>query len=570
MNSLTSLVARRAVLDYARRPLNLVLLVVVPIVLVFVWGGTLADFSKFVGGTGDRAQIEAATAGWAAAALAGLAGFFQVIGSRATDRRLAAASQRTASIVAGRLIAAGGLALLAAAGGLVALAARAGINDPLRAVAGTVLVSVIYLCVGVLVGTLVRSEMNGALIVTLAWVFDVFFGPAIGSATLGITRLFPLHFPTLILTGQASGHSGPIGDVGWSIALAVGLSVAAVVRLVSTTRPAPAPVSRGAPTAAPSATRDPVSVVTAALHPVSTQRMSTPPPTIQSMGNTERDAPARVSARAPARMFAVLRAGMREHSRNRVLWALLVVVPAVFIVMAVSVTVETLGPIALVERGRNFITFLSQRRMHAATMAPIASAFLAGITGLFVVTGSAAGDRRLVLAGFRPREVLAGRLGVIGAAAALAVTVAVSVSGALYPPRQWAVFAGAILLIALTYAMVGVLVGPFVGRLGGLYLILLLAFIDVGLGQSVMFPGGPPTWGAFLPARGASRVMMDGAFTANFDRFGYLLLGLLWLVALTSAAAFLFHRTTRSAMASTSRSTPGRRSRGPLLVGPGR
>ena len=35
-----------------------------------------------------------------------------------------------------------------------------------------------------------------------------------GSATSGITRLFPLHFPTLVLTGQASGHSGPIGDVG--------------------------------------------------------------------------------------------------------------------------------------------------------------------------------------------------------------------------------------------------------------------------------------------------------------------------------------------------------------------
>ena len=130
--------------------------------LVFGWGGTLADFSKLVGGTDGRAQIEAATAGWAAAALAGLAGFFQVTGSRATDRRLAAASQRTASIVAGRLTAAGGLATLAAAGGLVALAARAGIIDPPRAVSGTVVVTVIYLSLGVLVGTLVRSEMNGA------------------------------------------------------------------------------------------------------------------------------------------------------------------------------------------------------------------------------------------------------------------------------------------------------------------------------------------------------------------------------------------------------------------------
>jgi len=53
------------------------------------------------------------------------------------------------------------------------------------------------------------------------------------------------------------------------------------------------------------------------------------------------------------------------------------------------------------------------------------------------------------------------------------------------------------------YAMVGVLAVPLVGRLGGLYLILLLAFIDIGLGQNVMIPTGPPAWGAFLPARGA-------------------------------------------------------------------
>ena len=93
---MTALMVRRALADYARRPLNLVLLVAVPLVLVFVWGGTLADFSKLLGGNADRGQIEAATAGWAAAALAGLAGFFQVTGSRAADRRLAAAGRRTA------------------------------------------------------------------------------------------------------------------------------------------------------------------------------------------------------------------------------------------------------------------------------------------------------------------------------------------------------------------------------------------------------------------------------------------------------------------------------------------
>src|SRR3546814_21071033 len=47
---------------------------------------------------------------------------------------------------------------------------------------------------------------------------------------------------------------------------------------------------------------------------------------------------------------------------------------------------------------------LSQRRMHAATMAPVTSAFLAGLMGLFIVTGSAAGDRLRLLGRHRRRR----------------------------------------------------------------------------------------------------------------------------------------------------------------------
>ena len=68
---------------------------------------------------------------------------------------------------------------------------------------------------------MVRSEVNGSLLVVFVWMFDVFFGPAMGG-TGAILRLFPLHFPTLVVTDVASGHAGPLGDVGisalWAIA----------------------------------------------------------------------------------------------------------------------------------------------------------------------------------------------------------------------------------------------------------------------------------------------------------------------------------------------------------------
>ncbi|QGG94182.1 ABC transporter permease [Actinomarinicola tropica] len=531
MTGLGVLVARRALVDYARRPLNLVLLVAVPVVLVFVWGGSLADLSALMGGTADPVQLEAATAGWAAAALAGLGGLFQITGARTADRRLAAASAHPAPVVAGRVAACLALAGLAAAGGLIALAVRTGINDPVRAVVGTVVVATIYVAIGVLVGSAVRSDMNGALLVTLAWILDVFLGPAFGGGTSALTRVFPLHFPQLLLTSQVTGHGGPVGDLAWSLLWAVGLGGFAVLRLLAVTATA----------------RRPVAGVPGRTARASDLRAAPAP--IEAGAPAARSAPVAWRPRAGKPLGAAVRAGVRDYRRNRVLWALLVGVPAVFIGLAILVTVDTPGPVEVVEGGRRYTAMLSERRMHAATMVPVTAAFLAGLAGLFVATGTTDGDRRLVLAGLRTGHVLGARLAVIALATVVTTGAAVAVSGAWYPPRQWVVFAGANLLIAATYAMIGLVLGPLTGRLGGLYLVLLLAFIDVGLGQTVMLPGGAPAWGAYLPGRGASRMLIDGAFTGRFDQAEGLLLGAAWLAVSATVAAAVFWRRTGRAVA---------------------
>jgi hypothetical protein len=92
---LLPLMTWRYLVEYARRPLNLVLLAVVPVVFVTLSAGSFADFAKALGGFTDRGTIEAATAGWAASLLTGIAGFFHVTGSRNADRRLAAAGAGT-------------------------------------------------------------------------------------------------------------------------------------------------------------------------------------------------------------------------------------------------------------------------------------------------------------------------------------------------------------------------------------------------------------------------------------------------------------------------------------------
>ncbi len=488
---MTAALTLRGLQEYARRPLNLILLVAVPVVFVTLAAGALADFADALGGTGDVGSIEAASAGWAAAILAGVAGFFHVANSREPDRRLAAAGAGTWRVVLARVNSALVLAALAAAGALIALWLRTGLGDVPRAIGATALFAVIYLAIGVLVGALVRSEMNGSLLILFIWIFDAFLSPAMGITSTAL-RAFPLHFPTIVVTDTASGHAGPLGDLGISLAWAAGGTALALVALVATTRPARPGVARR---------------------------------------------PA-----APGRLLAGLRYAFREYRRNTVLWVLLVGLPVAFITVSIAVTPDDPTPVELVENGQSTAQILAMSELHGAIMVPITVAFLAGLAGLFVVSGSAEGDRRLALTGFRSGEVLTARLGVIAFAALLTTAVSLAVTAADFVPSNWGPFIAGNLITALTFGMLGVLLGPLVGRLGGLYLILLLAFIDTGLAQNPMFDLAPPAWASYLPAHGAVEVLLDGAFTPTFDQTGGLLLALGWLVGITAAAVVVFRR----------------------------
>lgn len=487
--------SRKYLAEYARRPLNLVLLAAVPVLFVTLSAGAIADFAEVLGGTADLGTIEAATAGWAASLLAGISGFFHVTGSRAADRRLAAAGAGTLRVVAARLTSALALAAVASVGALVALALRTGIADSPRVIAVTALMALLYLGLGAAVGAVVRSELNGSLIIVFAWMFDAFFGPVMGGTASPIIRVFPLHFPTLVVTDVASGHSGPLGDVGLSALWAAGAIGVAVIALVRTTRPAPLAAPR--------------------LH-----------------GGLRRAAVA-------------LRYGFRDYRRNLVLWVLLVGLPVVFITLSIAVTPGEPAQVELVEGGRRGLQILSMTDLHGAIMVPITVGFLAGVAGLFVALGSAEGDRRLVLAGYRPFEVLAARLGVIVFAALLTTGVSLAVTAASFTPEVWVTFAAANMLVAITYGMIGVLLGPRFGLLGGLYLMLALLFIDIGIAQNAMFDAAPPAWAAFMPGHGAVRVLLDAAFTQGFDELAALLLAIAWLAGVSGLAAIQFHRLAK-------------------------
>ncbi len=479
-------------LDYSRRPLNVVLLIAVPVIFVTMSAGSLAEFADLLGGSGDLGVVEAATAGWAASVLAGVAGFFHVASSRDADRRLASASGKVGYVIASRLVSTLVLAGFASAGAVAALRVRTDFTDLPRVVGATLLFALIYTGFGVVVAAFVRSEMNGSLIIVFAWIFDVFFGPAMGG-TAGIIRYFPLHFPTLVVTDVASGHSGPLGDLGLGVAWA-GLSMTAAVAALMATTGVKKPVPRHSP--------------------------------------------------AARRRRAGLRSAAQQLRRMPVMWILILGLPGAFISTSAAITPDDPIPVDLTENGERSLHILSMIDVHGAIMVPITVAFLGSLAGLFVILDSAEADRRLSLTDYRPREIFAFRIQVVAIATIAATLVSVGVTALTFSPKAWLIFIAANALVALTYAAIGIMVGPLLGRLGGLYVLLVLPFIDIGLAQNPMFDAAPPTWARLLPGHGAVQMMMDGAFTTSFDELGAVLLALAWLAALGVGAALSFRSVT--------------------------
>ena len=225
----------------------------------------------------------------------------------------------------------------------------------------------------------------------------------------------------------------------------------------------------------------------------------------------------------------------RDQLRRPLVLVLLVLLPAYVVFRSIAITEAT--PRAVTLPGGDVIAS-TMRDIHGAVMAGSVIAFVAGLIGVFVMQSALQGDRRLVIAGFKPREAISARLIVMAAATGLVVTVSAVVTALSFSIASWVPFLGSLVLIGLLYAAIGALAGAVLDRLAATYLILFLALTDLGIVQNPMF--GTPHGGAvLLPGYGPARVMVEGAFSSSFHAGGDLLLSLVWLSLLGGAVFFV-------------------------------
>ena len=231
---------------------------------------------------------------------------------------------------------------------------------------------------------------------------------------------------------------------------------------------------------------------------------------------------------------------LREYQRNALLLALLVVVPVIFITVAIYSTEDI--PIAFLVRdgGERVTVSEPMPDVHGAIMVPITVAFLASLVGLFTMLGAARSDSRLMVAGASPLVVTGSRLALIVVLSTAVTLVSIGVALLDFQPEVLWSFVTANLLVGLTYALIGALAALVVGRLGGAYLMFTLPMIDIGIYQDPMLVSGEQAlWMKLLPGFGGTRLVLDAGFTSGFDEWTALAAALAWLAVLGAVVVYV-------------------------------
>lgn len=195
--------------EQLRAPFTLVLLVAIPALFVLASASVLGEFARALGGSLASDAASSLGAGWSAAFIAGALGFFEAASSRGADRRLVLAGLHPLRVAASRIGASLFLALIASAAGFLALLADTGIVHPAHAAAAILGFALIYLAIGVVMGSLITAPLEGSLLVVFVFLLDVFSGPGMARhpSPLSLSRK-----AADVLIAAATGRASPASD----------------------------------------------------------------------------------------------------------------------------------------------------------------------------------------------------------------------------------------------------------------------------------------------------------------------------------------------------------------------
>ncbi|MFB6153502.1 MAG: hypothetical protein ABEJ27_04545 [Halodesulfurarchaeum sp.] len=226
--------------------------------------------------------------------------------------------------------------------------------------------------------------------------------------------------------------------------------------------------------------------------------------------------------------------GLLEYARTPLLLVLLVFLPGYFILVFAWVMPDSPMPITVPGSG---VMQVSVKSVTAVLMAPLATALVGGVAGLFMMQSSRDADARLHLVGANVAELLLARLGLIAVSAVIATLISTAVLSVTHVPERIGWFVVAIVTIGLEYGGIGALIGLVFGRLAGVYVLLFGPLLDIFLAQSPLVEESHAV-APYLPGHFPMKVVFDAAYTGGVEETNlWLGLGYLLLVGLVVGVA---------------------------------
>jgi ABC-2 type transport system permease protein len=208
---------------FFREPLYLVLLVLLPIIEIKFAGSALESLP-----TVAFPEMEASllTTGrlfgaiYATAVFAGIVGLFQRLSAEETDRRLIIAGSSPARMFLTRLLTVLGITLVVTTVSTGGLLLYTDVANPGLAFGALALAGVLYAFVGVLLGSILSSELAGSLALVFVVDVDVILATGLLPTDSVIGEIFPLYRPYQLLETAILG-----GDVGTGYLVPIGATI---------------------------------------------------------------------------------------------------------------------------------------------------------------------------------------------------------------------------------------------------------------------------------------------------------------------------------------------------------
>ena len=251
---------------------------------------------------------------------------------------------------------------------------------------------------------------------------------------------------------------------------------------------------------------------------------------------------------APAfRQFPVAwRFALRNQSRNRLAWLLLVgFVPAWYLLM-LAITGHTTLTFRLFAAGR--ILTVDGGHLTLITAGLNSVTIIVGFAIFAAIRRTLAFDKRLVFSGYRQATLIAAKTSAIAiVAAAVAAFTSLALLAFWRPALSgWLAILAAFTVIALGYGAFGLFLGVLVrSDLEGFFLIIMGGLMDTFLQNPLGNPlAGNPVL-EWFPSFGPTQFAVGGSL-GHTALWGHLALGLAWPAAFAAAGLVIFWIRTRA------------------------